>query len=152
SSLPASLRISARPTYMPFVIAFFFSGRLNWTRRMPLERSVMMSLMVCFLADGSARRLGRTLACRGDRTAFAQARDALGVEAELAENLLGVLAEVGSAAGRSFRDAMHLDRAADRGGQLAAGPLEGNDDFVFHELRIVDHLLRSAHLSKGDVQ
>ena len=34
---------------MPLVIAFFLSGRLNSTRRMPLVRSVIMSLIVFFL-------------------------------------------------------------------------------------------------------
>ena len=75
----------------------------------------------------------------------------LGVEAELAENLFGVLAEAGRAPGRNLVDAMHLDRTADRRGQLVARAVERNDDLVRRQLRIVDHLLRSANFAKRDV-
>src|SRR6185295_9207953 len=50
SSFAAALRSSARVTYMATVIAFFFSGRFNWIRRMLPERSVRMSLMACILS------------------------------------------------------------------------------------------------------
>src|SRR4051812_15763403 len=45
SSLAASLKTSASVTYMLEVIAFFFFGRFNSTRRMPSERSVMISFI-----------------------------------------------------------------------------------------------------------
>src|SRR6202043_72047 len=47
SSFAAASRSSARVTYMFDVIAFFFSGRFNWIRKMLPERSVRMSLIVC---------------------------------------------------------------------------------------------------------
>ena len=83
------------------VIAFFFSGRFNSTRRMPSERSVMMSLIVLLPLFADLRcRLGRALPLRfGHGAACAQAVDALRVEAEFAEDLLGVLAEVWARAG-----------------------------------------------------
>ena len=57
----------------------------------------------------------------------------------------------GARLGRNLRDTMHLDRTADRRGQLATRTFERNDDPVRRQLRIVDHLLRSADLAKGDV-
>src|SRR6516225_4610677 len=62
------------------------------------------------------------------------------------EDLLRVLAELGGAAGWYFGDAMHLDWAADRRGELAACTLEWNDDVVRLELRVVDDFFRTAHL------
>src|SRR5258708_25496123 len=83
--------------------------------------------------------------------ARAQTVDFGRIEAELPEHLLVVLSDVRSAPCRHFRDAMHLDRAADRRGELAAGSFERNDDLVRPQLRIVDHLLRSADGTEGDV-
>src|ERR1700752_3211145 len=72
-------------------------------------------------------------------------------KSELLENLLVVLAEPRSALCRRLGDAVHLDRAADRRRQLAAGALERNDDVIGPELRIVYHLLWIAHDAEGDV-
>src|SRR5262249_9561447 len=94
SSWAASLKMSARRAYMAPVKAFFFSGRLNSTRRVPLDRSVTMSLI--------ARSFSFVLPVSGSaflgfrhRPARAQVLDALGVESQLAEDLFGVLAEAG---------------------------------------------------------
>ncbi len=46
---------------------------------------------------------------------------------------------------------MHLDRAADRRGQLAPGAFERNYDVIRPKLRIVDHLLRPAYGPERDV-
>src|ERR1700754_1892191 len=150
SSASAALRISARLVYMAAVIAFFRAGRLNSTRRMPPLRSVIMSLIVASFSVGVARS-DRVFLCLRHGAAFAQALDAAGVEAEFAQDLLGMLAEVGRAPGRSLGDAMHRNRAADGRGQPAAGTFQRNDDAVRRQLRIVDHLLRSADFAKGDV-
>src|SRR5215813_4175878 len=109
SSLSASLRMSARLVYMLDVIAFFWAGRLSWTRRIAPEGSVVM------------------------------------------EDLFGVFAEVGRAPCRHLGDAMHLNRAADRRGQLAAGAFERNHDVICRQLGIVDHLLWPAHGAERDV-
>src|SRR5712692_2489299 len=100
-------------------------------------RSVTISSIVCLLCcvlfrlwNGAAR---------------AQAVDFSRIESELPEQLLVVLSDLRSAPCWHFRDAMHLNRAADRRGELAAGAFERNDDRVRPQLRIVDHLLRSAN-------
>ena len=74
----------------------------------------------------SAQPLGRhVFPCLRNGAAFAQALDALGIEAKLAEDFLGMLADAGRTPGGNFRDAMHLDRTADRRGQLATAPSSG---------------------------
>src|SRR3954447_15752931 len=83
--------------------------------------------------------------------ARAQAVDVAGAEAQLLENRLIVLSKRGRAPCRHFGDAMHLNRTADRRGQLAAGAFERNDDVIRAQLWIVDHLLRLAHDAEGDV-
>src|SRR5262249_33547206 len=132
SSSAAPLKMSARRVYMAAVRAFFFSGRLSSTRRMPWECSVMMSLMVCSLVRHSSARhpLGRAFLGFRYGAACAQAVDVLGVKSQLAEDLVRVLAEIGGAPRRHLGDAVHLNRAADRRGQLAAGAFERNDDVV----------------------
>jgi hypothetical protein len=48
----------------------------------------------------------------------------------LLENFFVVLAECWTATRWHFGNAVDLDRAADRGGELAAGAFERNDDVV----------------------
>src|SRR6185312_672049 len=81
----------------------------------------------------------------------AQGIDFAGGEAQLLEHLLTVLTKSRCASCRCFGDAMHLNRAADRRRQLAAGAFERNDDVIGAQLRIVDHLLWLAHDAEGDV-
>src|SRR5262249_4643181 len=83
--------------------------------------------------------------------ARAQAVDALRVKSQVTEDLFGVLAKAGPTPGRDLGDTVHLNRAADRRADLAAGAFERNDDVVCPQLRIVDHLLRSAHGAERDV-
>src|SRR5215470_10501388 len=144
SSLSASLRMSARFVYMADVIAFFWAGRLSWTRRMPSVRSVIMSLMVCSFSLSVRPALGVFLGF-SHGAACTQALDAVRVKPQLLEELIGVLAEPGRAPRRHLGDAMHLDWAADRRGELAARAFERNDDVVRLELRVVDDFLRLAH-------
>src|SRR5262252_221427 len=147
SSLSAWLRMSARFVYMADVIAFFWAGRLSWTRRMPSVRSVRMSLIVCsFVCCSSPPFSGVFLDFR-HRAARAQVIDALGVKSQVTEDLIGVLAEVGGTPRRHLGDAVHLNRAADRRGELAACALERNDDVIRLELWVVDNFLRPAHRS-----
>src|SRR5258708_21393711 len=112
ASLAASLKISARPMYMPDVIAFFRDGRFNSTRRMPSERSVMISSMVCLVC--------KTLRCaplaiRNGGTGV-QALDVGGAETELLQDLVVVLADVRRPPGWHLGDPVHLDRTADAPG------------------------------------
>src|SRR6516162_5721065 len=94
SSLLASLRMSARLVYMLDVIAFFWAGRLSWTRRIAPVRSVRMSLIVCsFFRHCSPSFSGWFLDFR-HRAACAQVLDAFRVKSEITEDLFGVLAEV----------------------------------------------------------
>src|SRR6516162_3361498 len=93
SSLSASLRMLARFVYMADVIAFFWAGRLSWTRRMPSVRSVIMSLMVCSFV--SVFPVSGWFLDFRHRAVGAQVLDAISVKSQLLENLLGVLAEVG---------------------------------------------------------
>src|ERR1700738_4138682 len=92
-----------------------------------------------------AMRLRRTLPWLRNGPARAQSIDLDRIESQLLENLRVVLTDVGGSRCRFLDDAMHLDRAADRGRQFAAGPFERNDDVVRAQLRIVDHLFRPAH-------
>src|SRR6266536_4250660 len=154
SSSRASVKISVRLVYMPAVMAFFFSGRFNSTRRMPLERSVMMSFIVRFLVREPFRSpqcsrlsgpLGRAFLRFRHSAACAQPVDVLRVKSQLPEDLFGVLDETGRAPCRHLGDAVHLNRATDRRGQLASGAFERNHDVVCLQLWIVDHLLRPAY-------
>src|SRR5882757_5247870 len=147
ASLAASLKISARPTYMPDVIAFFRDGRFNSTRRMPSERSVTIASMV----HPVCRTLRCALLAFGNGGTGVQALDFGGTEPELPQDLVVVLADVRRPPGWRLGDAVHLDRTADGQGELAARPFEGNDDLVGPELRIVDHLLRPADGAERDV-
>src|SRR5882757_5617050 len=147
ASLAASLKISARSTYMPDVIAFFRDGRFNSTRRMPSERSVIISSIVHLVCS----TLRCALLAFGDGGTGVQALDFGGTEPELPQDLVVVLADVRRPPGRRLGDAVHLDRTADGRGELAARPFEGHDDLVDPELRIVDHLLRSTHRAECDV-
>src|SRR5258708_1835546 len=94
SSVAAALRSSARVTYIFAVIAFFFSGRFNWIRKMLPERSVRMSLIVhlpwLLLLDAG----------RPGWQARAEALDFVSTEPELFENLFVVFADFRGALGR----------------------------------------------------
>src|SRR5216683_5669928 len=147
ASLAASLKISARPMYIPDVIAFLRDGRFNSTRRMPSERSVMISSTVYLVC----RTLRGALLAIGNGGTGVQAVDFDGAETELLQDLVVVLADVRRPPGWRLGDAVHLDRTADGRGELAARPFEGHDDLVRPELRIVDHLLRPAYGAECDV-
>ena len=86
-----------------------------------------------------------------DRAARAEALDLLRVETELLEDLVVVLSEIRTPFCRYFGDALYLDGTADRGGHLAAGAFDRNDDLVRSQLRIVDHFLRPAHGAERDM-
>src|SRR6266481_9594893 len=168
SSFAASLKISARATYMADVIAFRFVGRFNWMRRMLPACSVTMSSMVELLVPlvnftasrGSGRlpppqtvpsRYARMFLHFRNRTARAQTIDFGRAESELPENLVVVFSNLRGALRGHLGDTMHLKRARDCGRQLAAGAIERNNDVVRPELGIVDHLLRSTHRSERHV-
>src|SRR5262245_45311631 len=119
SSLSAAVKISASSTYMLPVRAFFRSGRFNCTRRIASERSVTMSLIVSLRVLWSGAPL-RMFLDFSERAVRAQILDALRVESELAQDLLGVLAEVRCAARRRLGDAMDLNRTADGRGHVGA--------------------------------
>src|SRR4051812_26867042 len=76
--------------------------------------------------------------CPRDGAAGLKLFDLGRVEPELPEDLVIVLAEAGRAACRLLFNAMHLHGAADRQRQLAFRALEGNDDVVGAQLRVVD--------------
>src|SRR5437588_5228028 len=105
SSFAASFNRSANVMYMADVIAFFFSGRFNWIRKICPERSVIMSLI-----------LGCLCRCDWfpDDAARAQALDFFRVEPEFLETFVVVFAKIGRAPCRYFCDAVHLNRTADR--------------------------------------
>src|SRR5947208_440666 len=115
---------------------------------------IVFALIPSFLGV-LTKDLSRILRCAFLRlrrgAARAQALDVTGAEAQLSENLLIVLSERRRAPCRHFGDAMHLNRAADRRRQLAAGAFERNDDVIGAQLRIVDHLLRPLHDAERDV-
>src|SRR5262249_47649012 len=136
SSLSASLRMSARSVYMPDVIAFFWAGRLSWTRRNAPVRSVIISLMVCSFSPYPLS--DRVFPGFRHRAARAQAVDGLRGKSQVTQDLFRVLAEIGSAPGRDFGDPVHLNRTADRPAEVAAGAFERNDNVICRQLRIVD--------------
>src|SRR4051794_6904805 len=80
-----------------------------------------------------------------------EAVDVAAAEPEFGENLFVVLADFRGAFGRHFRDAMPLNRAADCGRQLSARALDGNDDVIRTQLRIIADFLRPTHGAEGDV-
>ena len=75
-------------------------------------------------------RLRCAFLCLRNGAALAQAVDFARAKAQLLENRLVVLAKRGGTLGRDFRNAMHIDGAADRRGELAACPFERDDDVV----------------------
>ncbi len=129
SSLAASLKTSARNAYMLNVIAFFFAGRFNCTRRMLPDCSVRISSIVhlpCtpreflrpseFGAPALAvlfSELSRAFFCFRHGAARVQAVDFGRAESELLENLLVVFSKRRGALCSHFRDAVHLNGAAD---------------------------------------
>src|SRR5205807_4140626 len=126
--------------YMADVIAFFFSGRFNWIRKMRPERSVIMSLI-----------LGCLCRCDWfpDDAARAQALDFFRVEPEFLENFIVVFAKIGRAPCRYFCDAVHLNRTADRELYVFSGTFQRNDDVVGLQLRILDNIDRIVHQTVG---
>src|SRR5580693_9260372 len=101
-------------------------GAASFSRRRPLLR----------FRNGAAR---------------AQAVDFSDAEPELLENLLVVFSKRRSALRCHFRDAVHLNGAADRRGQFAACAFERNDDLIRSQLRIVDNFFWPAHDAEGNV-
>src|SRR6266849_5315656 len=79
ASVDASLRISARSMYIADVIAFLRDGRFNSTRRMPSERSVMISSAIYLVC----RTLRGALLAIGNGSTGVQAVDFGGAETEL---------------------------------------------------------------------
>src|SRR5258708_40197193 len=86
-----------------------------------------------------------------DGTARAEALDFGGTEPELFENLFVMFAERRGALGRHFRDAVHLNGAADRRCQFAARPFERNDDVIRSQLWIFNDFLWAAHGAERDM-
>jgi len=62
-----------------------------------------------------------------------------------------VLAQGWSAPRRHLRNALHLNRTADRRSQLATSSFERNDNVIRAELRVVDHFLWPSHDAERDV-
>src|SRR5712675_1783661 len=140
SSFAASLKMPARATYMADVIAFRFVGRFNWTRRMLPACSVTISSIVEVLValvnftasrgSGRLRRpdsvatLSRMFLYFRNGAARAQTIDFGRAKSELPENLLVVFSNFRGALRGHLGDAMHLERAADGGRQLATGAFE----------------------------
>src|SRR6267154_3439861 len=143
-SLAASLKRSARVAYMLDVIAFFFAGRFNSTRRMLPERSVTMSFInsslffrkspnVSRLPEGLGRpciprTLRRTLPSSWYGAARTQGVDLLCIEPQLLENLFVVLSKFRGALCRYLIDPVHLNRTVDRILQVPFGTLQRNDN------------------------
>src|SRR5260221_14687131 len=151
---------------MAEVIAFFDAGRFNWIRKTLSECSVIMSVIVpllrcrrvwswfrcCRWTRAWFRCCRSRLGCGfPDSAAGAQAGDFSGAETEIFENLFVVLAEIRRAFRRHFADTMHLNRTADRGGQLAARAFKRNHDVIQPQLRIADDLLWTANRAERDV-
>src|SRR5258705_4323456 len=167
SSFAASLKMLARATYRADVIAFRLVGRFNCTRRMLPACSVTISSIVEVLvpwvnfttSGGSVRprrpdsvvKLGRTFLCFRNGTAGTQTIDFSRAKSQLPETLVVVFSNIRGALRGHLGDAMHLERAADCGRQLAAGTIERNDDVVRLELGIVDHLFWPTHCSERHV-
>src|SRR5437660_12489365 len=86
-----------------------------------------------------------------DGTAGAEALDFGGTEPELFENLFVVFADFRGALGRHFRDAVHLNRAADRELQLPARSFERHDDVIRAQLWIFNDFLRAAYGAERDM-
>ena len=115
---------------------------------MPVCAVLIVSVLVPSIALETLRR---AFLCFRNGAALAQAVDFARAEAQLLENRLVVLAKCRGALCRDFRNAMHIDGAADRRGELAARPFERNDDVVRAQLGIVDDFFRSAHDAERDV-
>src|SRR5271168_1406834 len=114
------------------------------------ERSVIISSIVnsCSgLMDRCARLrpLRRAFLCFRNGAALAQAGDFARAKAQLLENRLVVFSKCWGPLGRDFRNAVHIDRATDRRGELATRSFQGNDDVVCAQLGVVDYFFRSAH-------
>ncbi len=85
-----------------------------------------------------------------DYAASAQALDFFGVEPEFLENFVVMFAKIGRALCRYFRDAVHLNRTADRELYVFSGAFQRNDDVVGLQLRIFNDVVRIAHQTVSD--
>src|ERR1700749_4220491 len=83
-----------------------------------------------------------------NRAAGAQFPDFVRIESQLLEDIVVVLSDFGRTLCGNLGYAPHLDWAADGRGQFAARTVEGNDNLVGAQLRIVDALLRPADRAK----
>ena len=110
------------------------------------ERSVIMSLIPYLL--GGLRRRGWSR----DDSACAQALNFVSLEPEFFENFVVMLAKLGRSPCRYFCDAMHLNRTTDCKFQVFSRAFERHYDVVRLELRILDHVLRIAYQTVGDVR
>src|SRR6266850_6569998 len=75
-------------------------------------------------------RLRRAFRCFRNGATRAQAVDFGRVESQFLENLVVVLSDFRSALCGHFGNAMHLNRTADRRSDLAARPLDRDDDVI----------------------
>jgi hypothetical protein len=71
-----------------------------------------------------------TFFCFRNGAAFVQSVDFAPAKAQFLEDCLVVLSKYRRTLGRDFRNAMNIDGAANRRGELAAGPFQRNDDVV----------------------
>src|ERR1700760_1894066 len=106
SSFTASLKRSARESYMAEVIAFFLAGRFNVTRKMLPESSVKISLIAHLL-------LRRRFTTPRHDAARDEAVDLFGIKAQFPENLFIVFAEFRGSFCGYLVNAVYLNRAAD---------------------------------------
>src|SRR5437764_15435549 len=110
------------------------------------ERSVMMSL-ICDLL-GCLRPCGWS----PNDAPSTQALDFFRVEPELLENFVVVFSQLRRSLCRYFCDAVHLNRTTDCKFQGFSRAFERDDYVVSLLLRIIDYVLRGAHLTGGDVR
>src|ERR1043166_6688208 len=106
---------------------------------------------VAVVVASRSRTLGRALLRFRHGATRAQAVDVISVKSQLPEDDVVMLAEVRRTPRRLRGDAVHLNRAADRRGQLAADAFERDVHVICGQLRIVDYLLRSAYCAERDV-
>src|SRR5271154_2826588 len=100
------------------------------------ERSVIISSIVNSCSDlmdrfPRLRPLRRAFLCFRNGAALAQAVDFARAKAQFLENRLVVFSKSWGPLGRDFRNAVHIDRTADRRGELATRSFQGAADVVF---------------------
>src|SRR5205807_5298565 len=89
--------------------------------------------------------------CRRDRARATQARDGLGVEAQLVENLLGVLADLRRAPRSHFRLLVQVHRTVDRQARLPTAIVNGHQYVVGNELWVACDFVEGLRDTVGEI-